>query len=314
MRCAIFFLVFGAAACAQSRDVLLLGDATPLNTAPTFENGYLVAWDRDPRLDLFGPDGVLRYRASAAGPDGASAVINSASVDLDGTLAAAVRVHYGSQRCIHDSAIYGRGLSDGGGIALFDETGMQVSFIDTGCDYWPTQVAFAPDHSLWTIGSLAEFWDLITADYLFLRHYARDGTELGRYLSRGSFPHPDDIHKEPLTLPMIGLWELRVTSDRVTAILHRPHMWVQTDLDGKEIGRWNIGPDGRPRAITADGNVWRMRNKQLEVFDRVTSLWKSAPAILPDGNLIGAQGSELIFLLSNQNAIRRIAAPAISGL
>ena len=208
---------------------------------------------------------------------------------------------------------HGQVSSVGGGIALFDQTGNQIRFIDTGCDYWPTQVAFAPDHSLWAIGSLPNSeLEFLTADYLFLRHYSRDGEELGRYLPRSSFPHPDNIPKEPLIAPMVGLWELRVTSDRVTALLQGSRLWVETDLNGKEIERWNTGPN-RPNAITTDGDAWQMQNKQLEVFDRAAGIWKAVPFNSPDGRLIGAQGSDLIFLLRGQDTIRRIAAPTASA-
>jgi len=40
--------------------------------------------------------------------------------------------------------------TEGGGIALFDRSGKQPRFFDTG-QYLPTQVC-APDHSIWTLG------------------------------------------------------------------------------------------------------------------------------------------------------------------
>jgi hypothetical protein len=42
--------------------------------------------------------------------------------------------------------------SPGGGIAVFDPTGIQSAFIDAGTNWMPTLVCFGPDHSIWTIG------------------------------------------------------------------------------------------------------------------------------------------------------------------
>jgi hypothetical protein len=214
----LLLLMSGASATAQVHDVHYQGNLTPLNTTPTFDHGYLVVYDWDHRIDVFAPDGVLMYSVAAKVPGSDWANIENAAIDEDGTLAAAVR------------AVSVLGRARGGGIALFDRAGRQIRFFDTG-EYLPTQVAFGSDHSIWTIGWLGgETAASLTADYPILRKYAQDGRQLGAFLPRARFPHPEYLGREPLIMPMLGLWELRVANERVEAVLHRPHLWVQTDL------------------------------------------------------------------------------------
>jgi len=227
----LLLIISDPSAAAQAHDVYYQGSLTPLNDVPTFDHGYLVVYDLDSRVDVFAPDGTLMYRVPAKVPGTDWAAIENAAVDSDGTMAAAVRA--GSAA----------GHASGGGIALFDRKGTQIRFLDTG-GYLPTQVSFGPDHSIWTIGGLAGNAANLAADYSTLRNYAQDGRELGEFLSRSSFPYGKDLEVgEPLIQPMMGGWELRVANQRVEVILHRAHLWVQTDLNGHEEGRWNTHPN-----------------------------------------------------------------------
>jgi len=288
----------GALATAQVHDVHYQGNLTPLNTTPTFDHGYLVVYDWDHRVDVFAPDGTLMYSVPAKVPGADWAMIENGAVDSDGTMAAAVR------------GVSEAGRAGGGGIALFDRTGTQIRFLDTG-GYLPTQVAFGPDHSIWTIGWLPAS---LTADYPTLRNYAQEGRELGEFLSRASFPYAKDLEVgEPLILPMLGGWELRVANERVELILHRAHLWVRTDLNGQEKGRWNTNPNvpngRRPDAITQDGNAWYTDWHYLRVSDRSHGVWRVVPFDPPKGNLLGADGNSLVFLLLGQNTLRWMPAP-----
>lgn len=260
-----------------------------------------MVYDWDHRVDVFAADGTLMYRVPAKVPGSDWAMIENAAVDSDGTMAAAVR------------GVSAAGIAGGGGIALFDRTGTQIRFLDTG-GYLPTQVAFGPDHSIWTIGWLAGNGARLTADYSTLRNYAQDGRELGEFLPRASFPYGEDLEVgDPLILPMMGGWELRVASERVEVILHRAHLWVQTDLNGHEEGRWNTNPNvpngRRPDAITQDGRAWYTDGHHLGAFDRSARVWRVVPFDVPKGNLLGAEGNSLVFMLLRQNTLRWMPAP-----
>ena len=210
-------------------------------------------------------------------------------------------------------------MRGGGGIALFDRTGAQIRFLDTG-GYLPTQVAFGPDHSIWTIGWLGgENTASLTADYSTLRNYAQDGRELGEFLPRASFPSVNYPPGEPLIMPMSGLWSLRVANERVEAILHRPHLWVQTDLNGQEKGRWDTPNGRRPYAITPDGKAWRVEGNRLRVFDRSAGVWNAVAFDVPEGTLLGAEGNSLVFLMRDRThaalgtCARRVSGALTSG-
>lgn len=297
---ALFWLLLitsSGSAAAQGHDVYFQRSLTPLNTTPTFDHGYLVVYDWDHRVDVFAPDGTLLYSGAAKMPGSDGALIENAAVDSDGTMAAAIR------------GVSAGGIAGAGGIALFDRTGSQFRFLGTGA-YLPTQVAFGPDHSIWTIGWLAEDAGNLTADYFTLRNYAQDGKELGKFLPRASFPSVKYPPGEPLIMPMLGLWELRVANERVEVILHRAHLWVQADLNGHEKGRWDIAPNGRrPYAITQNGTAWRMDGRYVGVFDRSAGVWRAAPFDAPEGVLLGAEGNNLVFMLPDRNTLRWAPAP-----
>ncbi len=131
MRFCFLLLISGALASAQIHDVHYQGLA-PLHIMPTFDHGYLVVYDRDQSVDVYASDGSLRYKASVHGPDGSEAWIQNAAVDADGTLAVTVKYPPSCH-------VAGLGLIQlhHGGIAIFDQSGVQTRVIDTRCDYWP---------------------------------------------------------------------------------------------------------------------------------------------------------------------------------
>ena len=293
-------ILSASSAFAQGHDVYYQGDLTPLNTTPTFEHGYLAVYDWKNKVDLFSPDGTFLYSAAANVPDADWASILNAGIDSDGTMALAVR------------AAVNPGFMRGGGIALFDRSGRQLRYFDTG-DYFPTQVAFAPDHAIWTIGHLGETVAGSTRDYMILRHYSLDGQELGAFLPRSTFPVDEYAGTpQPVVMPMLGLWELRVVNDAVDVIFHQAHLWVQTDARGKENGRWKtVPPVYRPSAITSDGKAWAKEGNQLKWFDRSLGVWKAVAFNVPNGSLIGADADSLVFLLSDKRTLRRVPAPGV---
>lgn len=295
--CLLFAMVSGIAFAAETHDVFYPGMLAPLNTMPTFDKGYLVVYDFDSKITLYTPDGSLMYSATAHIDDATYVRVWNAGVDTDGTLAAAI--DYKARKANARS----------GGIAIFDRTGLQTKFFVTGA-YWPTQVAFGPDHSIWTIG-YREASDGSKNDYFVLRNYSREGQEIGAFLPRSSFPpQPDPVG------PCIGGWQLRVVNGKVGALFYgssllkpgqesRPMLeWVETDLKGKELGRYDV--PGARFALTQAGNIYAQLHG-VRVFERATSSWRPVPG-MPDGTLLGADGNSLVFNLKGTNVLRWVPA------
>jgi hypothetical protein len=286
--CTLFLQVTAVA--EPVREVSFRGaDLAPTNTRPTFDHGYLAVYGRD-KIDIYAPDGSFSF--SFAPPHGGLTM--SVAVDADGTVAAAigfVPTGYGP------------------GIAILDRTGALQTYVATQ-PYSPTQVCFAPDHSIWTIGSarLAE-----TQDYFVLRHYSREGKELGAFLPRSTFDKAEAV--EPGE-SYVGAWSLRAAKDRIGAYLHSVDRkmraaWVEVGLDGKELGRWKFpeGFGGSPSAFTRSGAIFAADQYGLFLLDRSTGMWNPvSPA--SDGRLLGADGDDLVFWIRDQARLRYVPAEA----
>jgi hypothetical protein len=152
---------------------------------------------------------------------------------------------------------------------LFDRTGAQIRFVDTGL-YLPTQVCFAPDHSIWTVGWQGPEAIGKNEDYFILQNYSQDGQQLGAFLPRSSF----DAEPDPVG-PMTGAW------------------------------RWDFA--GRSLlAFTQSGAIYGQEH-DVAVFDRATTNWRPV-AGMPDGHLLGADGESLVFSLRGQSVLRWVPA------
>jgi len=296
------FLLLAATLCntafaAESREVYYQGFLVPQSIVPTFDKGYLLVYDFE-KIDVYAPDGSPLYSVSAEVPNAKTANIQNAAADVDGTMAGAV--------------YYARGRTRGGGIVLFDRFGKQTRFFDTG-QYWPTQVCFAPDHTIWTLG-----WQGFEAsrekdDYFILRNYSQDGQELGAFLPRSSFePEPVPIG------PKTGLWQLRIVNGRIGALFYgssplgpgqksRPMQWVEVDLKGKVLGRWEVGAELSPEAFTQSGALYTHSRDAVLMFDRSTKAWRRV-AGTPPGFLLGAQGDSLVFEVRGTSTLRWLPA------
>jgi hypothetical protein len=145
-------------------DVVIQGAMYPLNITPTFDHGYLAAYEK-----------------------GGGITVN-VDIDSDGTVAAAVHSH--------DSLT--------GDIRLFSPDGSQSSRIATG-PYLPSQVCFAPDHSIWALGNQDPLLARNRTDYSLLRHYSRTGDLLGEFFPRSSLPVDSDPGQN-----IVGMWRLRI--------------------------------------------------------------------------------------------------------
>lgn len=282
-----------AFAATSAKEVYYQGFLTPDNIVPTFDKGHVIVYD-GAGVTVYAPDGSRAYSVTPRVPGARAANILNASVDADGTLVAAID---------YDG---GKGHAQGGGIASFDRTGAQTHFFDTG-EYLPTQVCVGPDHSIWTLG-----WrwpgDVGKDDYAVLRNYSLTGQEIGAFLPRSSFaPEPDPVG------PIVGAWQLRIVNGRIGALFYasqtlkpgqRPRatmLWIETDLKGKELRRLDFA--GRILlAFTQSGAIYG-QERDVAVFDRSTNGWRPV-AGMPAGNLLGADGDNLVFNMKNGSTVR----------
>lgn len=279
-------LVFVAVAAAAGDEVVIQGYIAPRNIAPAVDHGYLAVYETG-GIAVYAPDGSLTARIGS--PAGA-AIIN-ADMDSDGSIATAVEAY--------------RPMT--GTISFFGRDGMPNGQIVTG-EYIPSQVCFAPDRSIWTLGSEESQPSGERADYFLLRHYSRGGGLLGQFLARSSFPSAIDPG-----LAAMGLGAIRIADGRIGVMLSnagetRHNLWLELGLDGKELGRWT-GSDAAqmPRAMTASGAVYA-QGKGLYMLDRASGSWKPVPRS-SNGSLLGADGDTLIFAVPGMNRIRRAAQP-----
>lgn len=274
-----------AGGAASDGDVAIQGDMAPLNIFPTFDHGYLATYGRD-GIAVYAPDGFLAMEIVR--PTDGSFV--NADIDTDGSVVAAVD----------------RWASRNGSIAIFSPKGSAVGEIVTGT-YLPTQVCFAPDHTIWALGDEDLLPEKERTNYSLLRHYSRSGELLGEFFPRASFP------ADANNGPHLGFWRLRIAGGRIGLKLDRgaPNrrlLWLEADLDGKEIGRWTAPFGGEPAALTASGTVYAQSGTEITTLDRATGTWKPVPRSSND-RLLGAEGDTLVFVVHGMNAIRRGAQP-----
>ena len=265
---------------SEPTKTVIFGRGVQAVTVPTFDQGYLLFnLPRNNSVEVWGPDGLLRFFAAAENPPGAS--VMSLAVDSDGSVAAAVGFS-GPQ-------------GFGGGLAYFDASGKQTRFVETG-KYMPAHVSFDRNHSLWTFGwqrdSSGDYED--RSNYMMFRKFSPDGSEIGRYAPRSSLPE-----KSAPGGTSLGQLRLRVADDRVGA-LSENRVWIELGLDGRLIGKWPLGRDLQGGlAFTSDARLCRQTPGKtvpgIECLNRSTGGWKDAGDAPVTGLLVGAQGDELVF-------------------
>jgi hypothetical protein len=312
-RLSLSVILFGSALAADGplRDV----SYRTMNSCPgggclsaVFDRGYLIEMKAG-GYTLWNPEGDLLYQTSVTAPDGTPASVKPPAIDADGT--AAVPISYGA----------GQGRLKGAGIALIDRAGKQTQFIDTA-RWAPTRLCFAPDHSIWAMGTqFAPVRDDVSnlvdrGDYRLIRRYTRDGNLTGEFLPRSLFVPG---------LPPAAAGQLRASSGRIGIMLYPGDIsnnpeWVELDLEGTLVGRWPLGPQSTADPVThnmtyqlagvsftADGRLFAQQEHcpqlhhcsyQVAMLDRATATWRPAPsaAALPKHSyLIGAEGANLVF-------------------
>jgi hypothetical protein len=209
----------------------------------------------------------------------------------------------------------------GGGIVVLDRDGKQIRFVDTA-RFLPDAACFGPDHSVWVMGTqFAPLRDgdpidhVERGDFDLVRKYSSVGKLMGSFLPRSSFP---------AGLPPAAAGWMRASGDRIGLMTYPGQTsinpeWIELDLDGKLMGRWNLGPRSKADpdthrmvyslegfAFTSDGRLFAETvtcaaqyqcSYQLVSFDRNTSAWRTEGGSPVDRfhYLMGADGNDLIF-------------------
>lgn len=280
------FLVFSTAAVGASvRELYYQADnLAPNNIGPTFVNGYLVVYGPNKSVSVYSPDGTFAYSIS---PE--HGFIHNATVDTDQT--SAVAIQFGGKR---------------GMISIFDRTGSPIRAIETGT-YLPSFVCFAPDHSIWVTGRQWRQSLTDKPEYFILRHFSRDGNELGAFLPRSSLEEDDSA--DPV-MSIVGLPGLQAASNRIGALLNyggkEKAMWVETDLNGKEIGRWRVNINGHPSVFTQNGAVYARVVGGISTLDHVTGKWNRV-LVPAESGLVGSDGESLLFITPGSTALRSVS-------
>jgi hypothetical protein len=228
--------------------------------------------------------------------------VSDATVDSDGFVAAAVSFR------VWENAPEGKSekvTTSGpfGGIVVLDKSGIQTEFVGTG-RYLPKRICFDRNHQIWTLGSEQEW-----RNEFLLHEYSREGKQIGAYIQRSTLPH-----KLPIS-EFYGSF-LRSGGDRIGVLLvsgptSEDAEWFEVDLLGTLIGRWSVkeeylngGVASRGLALTASGKTYARSTQRISTFDASTASWKTVKL---DGNLdrlLGADGDELVFILSKEDATR----------
>jgi hypothetical protein len=243
----------------------------PLNMPPRFDHGYLAVYEWS-GVGIYAASGALQYRI----PKLPNALTMNVAVDKDGT------------------AVTSGDFSDGkGALWLWNSAGSNIRVIRTP-DYVPSYVAFAPDGSIWTTGTRDQSNRHTPEDYAILRHFSREGALLGAYLPRSSFPS----EREPAE-PVMALPALCIANGRIGVYFsgggRKHHVWIEVDLNGKELGRWLLSNiDGDPAAFTEAGVVYARSLDGIYRLDRAAGNWiVTSIAVL--GTLVGSDGESLVF-------------------
>ena len=82
-------------------------------------------------------------------------------------------------------------------------------------------------------------------------------------------------------------------------------VWVEADLNGKELGRWPLNFDGYPAAFTETGEVYGHGLGGVYVLDRAAGNWKPTSVAAP-GALVGAAGQSLVFAGRSGSSVYRV--------
>ncbi len=269
-----------------SRDVSYL---VPPDVFPLFDKGYLAEIVKSEEILVYGRDGARLFAKTFQPPFG-FAGIRSFAVDTDGLFAVSL-TYRDAQRTLR------------GAIYFLDSSGKEVRRVLTGA-YLPEHLTFSAGHNLWALGVERTPDERDASDYYLLRRYTREGQETGRFLPRGLFPgwrHPGQSYNRRHLMP---------AGDRLGALYPASdsgYAWIEVDLQGNLIGRWDLGRRHGVAFTTAGGLYTIDRGggsgtSLLLKFDRESSSWKPDRQLLekndrrygPLGYVMGGDGNSVV--------------------
>ncbi len=282
--------LFAGAMFAADRQVTYQGDLSPLNITPTFNHGYVIAWDRNTdgaqqmkTISVFGPNGSRLYQTAISVPNQKFISLSNGDADTDGTVAVVFR--------------------DPGGFAVLDPSGKQIHTVLTA-PYEPSQICFAPDHSIWLEGHEGRG----DAEYMIFRKYSPDGHELGRFVSSSKF-----AAKVP-DVTTIGGRAIRASANGIVALVlqdqPQPHpplmLWVALDFEGNVVGQPGQHRYFFPWTLTPQGSIYAKEGGKFVYLDNVSGKWQESSLPRP-GSLAGADENGLIFELPDHHTFEWVA-------
>ena len=261
---------------AAGRQVTYQGDLSPRNIKPTFDHGYVIAWDRNETISVFGPDGSRRYQTAIQVSNQKHVSLLNGAVDTDGKVAVVFRAPYG--------------------FAVLDSGGKQIHTVLTA-PYQPSQICFAPDHAIWLEGHQG----LGDTEYMVFRKYSSDGKELGRFVSNSKF-----AAKVPAVVTIGGRAIWASANGIVALVLEdqpqpKPPLmrWVELDFEGNVVRQPGQHRYFFPWTLTPQGTIYASEGDKFVYLDSVSGKWKESSLPRP-GSLSGADENGLIFELPDQ--------------
>jgi len=193
------------------------------------------------------------------------------------------------------------------GMLLFDPTGKQIGFIDTG-RFVPSHINSAPDHSIWVFGWQRDQFlnGAAASDYMMLRQYSRSGNLEKSFLPRTLFP----AGLEPGGSS--GDIKLHVTKDRIGMAATSgksgdSREWLELDFSGNVLKRLHLDPIVRGPlsvAFTEDNHAYVQSAGAGPIFtvDESGKAWKLVAN--HKGSLMGADGNSLVYRNNNTSIVR----------
>ncbi len=251
----------------------------------SYNGGYVLDWDSPAytRVLIYGPDTKLAYSDSLKGVGGRYDVW---AIDSDGTAA---------------RANFSRG-NEGPKIELLDQAGKPMQIIRTG-SYLSQHMAFAPDHTLWTVGYESNY-ESRADDFNVFHHYARNGEEIDQGLPWRQIA--GDYNAYTSLQLCLGGKRIFAANNRIgfMAFLQRGRgTWIELSPGGTLLGKYDLGAyrelTFQPVAMTTGGSVYARIIKEdrfsgWAVLDRSTGQWRKVKGY-PKGTIIGSDGDNVIF-------------------
>ena len=249
----------------------------------TYSGGYVLDWDSPAytRVSIYGPETKLTYSKNLQ--NAKDVYCNVWAVDSNGNAARACERREGQ-------------------IELLDRAGELVQTIGTG-SYFAQHIAFAPDHTFWTIGYELNY-ESRGEDFDVVHHYRRNGEEISRSLPWSQIAGDYNAYTSlPLTL---GGKKIYTANDRIGfwTVLQEGHgSWVEISPAGTLLGKYDLGRfrvrEYCPVTMTAGGSVYAKIFKESRfsgwaVLDRSKGQWREVKGY-PKGTIIGSDGESLVF-------------------